>query len=248
MSWTMAKRIFRPYESDDYYMSPKRAYLLLDHLMRTYNLKISDIHYMTWINPIQLDKIMNHYEELYWLKKETADAIVTLYRSIGAEDLKFFRTTNDWLEKLMYYLRHWNKEYRQKHLRWIMLSHKRKRNQKTWDIYDLLDIEKCIKEKDIFYRKEFLDRLIKTNDNYFFFWLDLANARPSESYPNWMTRGEIQKWTKIFFQHFSDFPSDLYNKYLRLSFRNRIDLNKAQCWKERSALEKIKEKWFIFCF
>jgi hypothetical protein len=59
--------------------------------------------------------------------------------------------------------------YRQTEMKAVMRSKRRSWNQRTGDIFDVLDIEKCIKEKDVYYNKDFLDRLIKTNDNYFFF-------------------------------------------------------------------------------
>lgn len=235
------------FEDEDYYMSPKRARNILEHLIRTYLLTLEDIHYMTWINLQSLDKIMNHPEELYGLTKQTTDRIVHLYKTLWAKDLKFYRKTNDGLDKLVYYMKHWHKMYRQTEMKAVMRSKRRSWNQRTGDIFDVLDIEKCIKEKDVYYNKDFLDRLIKTNDNYFFFGLDMWKTRTSKHYPKWMTTKEIKKWTKVFLTTFSKFPSDLYDKYLRFSFRNRPDTEPAT-WGQKEAIDKIQETWFIFCF
>ena len=40
---------------------------------------------------------------------------------------------------------------------------------------------------------------------------------------------------------------DLYDKYLRFSFRNRPDTEPAT-WGQKEAIDKIQETWFIFCF
>lgn len=235
------------FEDEDYFMSPKRARNILQHLMRTYELTKEDIYYMTWISQPSIDKILDHPDELYGVSKQTTDRIVHLYKTLWAKDLKFYRSTNDWLDKLVYYMKHGHRTYRQGEMKAVMLSRKRKRNQRTWDIFDVLDIEKCIKEKDVFYRKEFLDRLLKTDDSYFFFWLDMSKTRTSESYPKWMTIHEIKKWAKVFMTTFSKFPSDLYNRYLRFSFRNRPEKD-PENWRQKEAIDKIQETWFIFCF
>jgi len=235
----------KPYfKDDDYFMPPRRARLLLEHIMNVYNLTRNDVHYMTGISSRTIDKIMQ--DNVYSLSSQTADAIITLYKHLWPKEMKYFRSTNDWLEKLIYYLHNGNRSYRQTKLKHFMLGRRRKWNQREWDIFDILDIEKSIKEKEIYYQKDFLDRLLKTNDNYFFFALDMEKTRATERYPKGMNKYDLEKWIKLFMNSFIEFPSDLYNKYLRLSFKRTHHVpTKAREWKEK---EQVWDKGFIFCF
>lgn len=224
------------YYDDDYCMTPRRAKMLLEHLMRTYNFTKADIFYLTWIPRTIVANILN--DSIMEVKKDYADKIVDFYKSLGWTDFKYFRAQNDTVQKLVHYLTKWELQYtKQKRIRAEMIAHRKEWNVRSWNIFDLVDIEKMGKGDKFYYKQEFLDRILDPKYKYYRFRLHLVR---------WDEKSLATKCLKLFIRNFNEFPSDLYNKYLRLTLKYETKKKLTRPADKRVELEKIKR--FLFCF
>ena len=224
------------WKDDMYCMTPLRAKQILSHIMKVYGLNQNDVYYMTWLPKATISSIMN--DTIYEVPRKYADMIVDFFKGLHPNNVVYLRAQRDWLQRLIYYLSKGDINYTvQKNLKRIMIAHREEWSRREWSILDLVDMEKmkwsCW---EFYYNKNFLDRVLDPKCNYFKF--NVKKPKTNESLAN--------KCLKLFLRNFNEFPSDLYNKYLRLEIKyDPKDRLKSPAQKR---VDLYKRKDFLFCF
>ena len=221
---------------DESYMSALEAQDILKSLKKLHNLTNMDLAMLWGMTPQTISNILKGTR--YYINLDIAKRIRRLWAIINTEETYAKNKRKDPkvpFKDLRYYKydAEWNKQ--QEMFKTKMLENRDNRQIRRRDPYDIFDLEKSKWTNKFFYSKEFLDWILDPHHFYYYAIFELKSDEKDKH-----NNRSIRFW-RLFNSRFIDFPSDLYNKYLR------VHLDFSKMWRPRR-YEKVQPKDFIYIF
>ena len=221
---------------DESYMSPLEAQDILKSLKKLHNLTNMDLAMLWWMTPQTIANLLKGTR--YYISLEIAKKIRRLWAIINTEETYARNKKKDPktpFKDLRYYKydAEWNKQ--QEMFKTRMLANRDNRQIKRWNPQDIFDLEKSKGTNKFFYSKEFLDWILDPQHFYYYAIFELKSDEKDKH-----NNRSVRFW-RLFNSRFIDFPSDLYNKYLR------VHLDFSKMWRPWR-YEKVQPKDFIYIF
>lgn len=221
---------------DESYMSPLEAQDILKSLKKLHNLTNMDLAMLWWMTPQTISSLLKG--QRYYLNLDIAKRIRRLWAIINTEETYVKNKRKDPktpFKDLRYYKYDAERNKQQEMFKTKMLENRDNRQIKRRDPYDIFDLEKSKGTNRFFYSKEFLDWILDPHHFYYYAIFELKSDEKDKH-----NNRSIRFW-RLFSSRFIDFPSDLYNKYLR------VHLDFSKMWRPRR-YEKVQPKDFIYIF
>lgn len=221
---------------DESYMSPLEAQDILKSLKKLHNLTNMDLAMLGWMTPQTISSLLKG--QRYYLNLEVAKKIRRLWAIINTEETYVKNKRKDPktpFKDLRYYKYDAERNKQQEMFKTKMLENRDNRQIRRRDPYDIFDTEKSKWTHNFFYSKEFLDWILDPHHFYYYAIFELKSDEKDKH-----NNRSIRFW-RLFSSRFIDFPSDLYNKYLR------VYLDFSKMWRPRR-YEKVQPKDFIYIF
>ena len=221
---------------DESYMSPLEAQDILKSLKKLHNLTNMDLAMLSGMTPQTISNILKGTR--YFINLEVAKKIRRLWAIINTEETYVKNKRKDPkvpFKDLRYYKydAEWNKQ--QNMFKTKMLENRDNRQIRRRNPQDIFDTEKSKWTHNFFYSKEFLDWILDPQHFYYYAIFELKSDEKDKH-----NNRSIRFW-RLFNTRFINFPSDLYNKYLR------VHLDFSKMWRPRR-YEKVQPKDFIYIF
>ena len=221
---------------DESYMSPLEAQDILKSLKKLHNLTNMDLAMLSGMTPQTISNILKGTR--YFINLEVAKKIRRLWAIINTEETYVKNKRKDPkvpFKDLRYYKydAEWNKQ--QNMFKTKMLENRDNRQIRRRNPQDIFDTEKSKWTHNFFYSKEFLDWILDPQHFYYYAIFELKSDEKDKH-----NNRSIRFW-RLFNNRFIDFPSDLYNKYLRV----HLDFSKML---RPRRYEKVQPKDFIYIF
>ena len=221
---------------DESYMSPIEAQDILKSLKKLHNLTNMDLAMLWWMTPQTISTLLKGTR--YYINLDTAKRIRRLWAIINTEETYVKNKRKDPkvpFKDLRYYKYDAERNKQQEMFKTKMLANRDNRQIKRRDPYDIFDLEKSKWTNKFFYSKDFLDWILNPQKFYYYAIFELKSDEKDKH-----NNRSIRFW-RLFNSRFIDFPSDLYNKYLR------VHLDFSKMWRPRR-YEKVQPKDFIYIF
>lgn len=221
---------------DDSYMSPLEAQAILKSLKKLNNLTVMDLAMLWWMTPQTISSLIKGTR--YYINLETAKKIRRLWAVINTEETYFKnkrKSTKVPFKDLRYYKYDWERNKQQEMFKTKMLENRDNRQIRRRNPQDIFDTKKAEKWNRFFYSKEFTDWILDPKHFYYYAIFELKSDEKDKH-----NNRSIRFW-RLFSSRFKEFPSDLYNRYLRV----HLDFSKMERTKR---YEKVQPKDFIYIF
>lgn len=221
---------------DESYMSPTEAQDILKSLKKLHNLTNMDLAMLWWMTPQSISNILKGTR--YYINLDIAKRIRRLWAIINTEETYAKNKKKDPkvpFKDLRYYKYDAERNKQQEMFKTKMLENRDNRQIRRWNPQDIFDLEKSKRTNKFFYSKEFLDWILDPQHFYYYAIFELKSDEKDKH-----NNRSIRFW-RLFNSRFIDFPSDLYNKYLR------VHLDFSKMWRPRR-YEKVQPKDFIYIF
>ena len=221
---------------DESYMSSAEAQDILKSLKKLHNLTNMDLAMLSGMTPQTVSSIIKGTR--YYISLEIAKKIRRLWAIINTEETYVKNKRKDPktpFKDLRYYKYDAERNKQQEMFKTKMLENRDNRQIRRRDPYDIFDLEKSKGTNRFFYSKEFLDWILDPHHFYYYAIFELKSDEKDKH-----NNRSIRFW-RLFSSRFIDFPSDLYNKYLR------VHLDFSKMWRPRR-YEKVQPKDFIYIF
>lgn len=221
---------------DDSYMSPAEAQDILKSLKKLHNLTVMDLALLWWMTPSTISSILKGTR--YYMNQGVAKKIRRLWAIINTEETYAKNKKSNQkvpFKNLKYYKYDAERKKQQSMFKTKMLENRDNRQIRRRNPMDIFDLEKSKRANKFFYSKEFLDWILDPQHFYYYAIFELKSDEKDKH-----NNRSIRFW-RLFDSRFIDFPSDLYNKYLR------VHLDFSKMWRPRR-YEKVQPKDFIYIF
>lgn len=221
---------------DESYMSSLEAQDILKSLKKLHNLTNMDLAMLWWMTAQTISSIIKGTR--YFINLDTAKRIRRLWAIINTEETYVKNKRKDPkvpFKDLRYYKYDAERNKQQEMFKTKMLENRENRQIRRRNPQDIFDLEKSKWTNKFFYSKEFLDWILDPQHFYYYAIFELKSDEIDKH-----NNRSIRFW-RLFNSRFIDFPSDLYNKYLR------VHLDFSKMWRPRR-YEKVQPKDFIYIF
>lgn len=221
---------------DESYMSPLEAQDILKSLKKLHNLTNMDLAMLWGMTPQTISNLLKGTR--YFINLDIAKRIRRLWAIINTEETYVKNKKKDPkvpFKDLRYYKYDAERNKQQEMFKTKMLENRDSRQIRRRNPYDIFDLEKSKGTNKFFYSKEFLDWILDPQNFYYYAIFELKSDEKDKH-----NNRSIRFW-RLFSSRFINFPSDLYNKYLR------VHLDFSKMWRPRR-YEKVQPKDFIYIF
>ena len=221
---------------DESYMSPLEAQDILKSLKKLHNLTNMDLAMLWWMTPAEIALLLKWTR--YYINLSTAKKIRKLWAIINTEETYARNKKSNQkvpFKDLKYYKYDAERKKQQSMFKTKMLENRDNREIRRRNPQDIFDLNRANNGNKFYYSHEFLDWILNPQKFYYYAIFELKSDEKDKH-----NNRSIRYW-RLFNSRFIDFPSDLYNKYLR------VHLDFSKMWRPWR-YEKVQPKDFIYIF